>query len=274
MEDYAMSEATQTVVALRAKNDNPLEEILREGARKMLQQAIEAEVSAYVASYADQVDEKGRRLVVRNGWHPKREIQTGLGQIAVQRPKVNDKRVDEFGNRMRFSSSVLPAYLRRSKSIEELLPWLYLRGISTGDFGQALSALLGENAPGLSASTITRLKASWSEEYAQWTRRSLVGKRYVYIWADGIYTKVRLGEDKKSCMLVIIGATADGKKELIAIEAGQRESEISWKGLLLDLRSRGLTIAPELAVADGALGFWAALEKIYPAARQQRCWVH
>lgn len=269
-----MSEGTQSVVSLRAQTENPLEGILREGARQMLQQAIEAEVAAYVAAHIDCVDGQGKRLVVRNGWHPKREIQTGLGQIPVQRPKVNDKRIDEDGNRKRFVSNILPAYLRRSKSIEELLPWLYLRGISTGDFNQALASLLGDSAPGLSATTITRLKACWADEHAEWSRRRFDDKQYVYIWADGIYTKVRLGEDKKSCMLVIIGATAEGKKELIAIEAGERESLISWKSVLLDLKSRGLSIPPELAVADGALGFWSALEQVFPDTKQQRCWVH
>ncbi len=269
-----MSNSIRSVVSLRAEIENPLEEILRAGARKMLQEAIESEVEAYIATHVDQKDSSGRRLVVRNGWHPEREIQTGLGQIKIQRPKVNDKRLDENGERFRFSSKILPAYLRRTKNIEELLPWLYLRGISTGDFDLALNRLLGEGAPGLSATTISRLKTIWEREHQDWSKRSLKDKRFVYIWADGIYTKIRLGEDKKSCMLVVIGATEDGKKELLAIEAGERESKISWKQVLLDLKRRGLNKAPDLAVADGALGFWAAIEEVYPTTKGQRCWVH
>lgn len=274
MKEYAMNEGSQSVVSLRAESTNPMEVILREGARQMLQHAIEAEVIAYVSSHSDQVDDRGRKQVVRNGWHPPRHLQTGLGNLEIQRPKVHDRRVDDQGRRPRFSSKILPAYLRRTKSMEELLPWLYLRGISTGDFDQALSTLLGEDAGGLSASTVTRLKKVWGNEHASWSRRDLTHKRYVYIWADGIYTKIRLGEDKRSCMLVIIGATEDGTKELLAIEAGQRESKLSWSHVLLDLKSRGLEVAPELAVADGALGFWSALSEVFPETREQRCWVH
>jgi putative transposase len=216
--------------------------------------------------------------VVRNGHKDEREIQTGIGPIAVRQPRVNDKRLDENGQRLQFSSAILPPYLRKTKSIEELIPWLYLKGISTGDFSEALAALLGPEAPGLSASTVVRLKASWEEEYQAWRKRSLAGQRYVYVWADGVYFNVRLGGDGESpnrqCILVLIGATAEGKKELIAVQDGYRESEQSWSELLLDIKSRGLTETPKLAVGDGALGFWAALRKVFEETREQRCWVH
>lgn len=251
-----------------------LQEILREGARRMLQTAIEAEVQAYCEQHRQIVDEQGHRLVVRNGYHPERLIQTGLGDVPVQRPRVNDKRVDENGERMSFTSSVLPPYLRRSKSIEELIPWLYLKGVSSGDFSEALAALLGQDARGLSASTVVRLKEHWLDEYKTWGKRSLKGKRYVYFWADGIYPRIRLGESDGQCFLVIMGATVDGTKELVALGEGMRESEIAWTEVLLDLKKRGLEIGPELAVGDGALGFWAAIGKAYPQARHQRCWVH
>jgi transposase-like protein len=192
----------------------------------------------------------------------------------VKTPRVNDKRLDEEGRRIRFSSKLLPPYLRRTKSIEELIPWLYLKGVSTGDFSEALSALLGKDAPGLSASTVTRLKGVWQEEYEEWRKASLGPRRFVYIWADGIYFNIRLGENQRMCMLVVIGADADGNKEVLAVEPGYRESATSWKELLLRLRDRGLSVAPELAIADGALGFWAALDEIFPSTKGQRCWVH
>ena len=236
-----------------------LTDILREGARKLLAQAIEAEVQDWIDSHARLVDEGGRRLVVRNGYSPKREIVTSLGPIAVQQPRVRDKR--QADEREKFSSKLLPAYLRKTSTVEEFLPWLYLKGVSTGGFQEALQSLLGADCPGLSASTITRLKAVWEDEYDEWSRRSLAGKRYVYVWADGIYSNIRL-EDDRQCILVLMGATADGTKELIALQDGFRESEESWKELLLDLRSRGLADAPELAIADGALGFWAAVRKL------------
>jgi putative transposase len=252
--------------------------ILRQGAQRLLAQAVEAEVADYIARHADLRDAAGHRLVVRNGHKDEREIQTGIGPIAVRQPRVNDKRLDENGQRVQFTSAILPPYLRKTRSIEELIPWLYLKGISTGDFSEALAALLGPEAPGLSASTVVRLKASWEEEYQAWSKRSLAGQRYVYVWADGVYFNVRLGGDGESpnrqCILVLIGATAEGKKELIAIQDGYRESEQSWTELLLDVRSRGLVEAPKLAVGDGALGFWAALRKVFEDTREQRCWVH
>jgi transposase-like protein len=209
--------------------------------------------------------------VVRNGYLPERTIQTGVGPIDVKQPRVRDRRAE--GEREKFSSAILPPYLRKTRSIEELLPWLYLKGVSTGDFSEALAALLGPDSPGLSATTITRLVSAWQEEHREWSKRSLEGKEYVYVWADGIYTNVRLEEDRV-CMLVLMGATKEGKKELIAVASGFRESEQSWTELLMDLQARGLVIAPKLAIGDGALGFWKALRKIYPTTREQRCWVH
>lgn len=269
-----MKDSTSKVLAMPGKSDDPLTEILRRGARSLLEQAIQAEVAEYIDQRKHHLDDAGRRLVVRNGSMPEREIQTSLGQIPVKQPRVNDRRIDENGQRKRFHSSILPPYLRRSKAIEELLPWLYLKGVSTGDFSDALAAILGKDAPGMSATTIARLKDIWASEYQAWSKRSFATKRFVYVWADGIHFNIRLGEDDRMCILVVMGATADGKKELIAVESGYRESEISWKQLLVSLRDRGLTIAPELAVADGALGFWGALSEVFPATTHQRCWVH
>ena len=269
-----MIEATSNVICLPAQTPDPLTHILRQGAQRMLSQAIEAEVADYLARYSAEVDDQGRRLVVRNGVAPEREIQTPLGQLKVRQPRVNDKRVDASGTRQRFTSAILPPYLRRTKAIEELIPWLYLKGISTGDFSDALTALLGKDAPGLSASTVGRLKESWQQDYDLWCKRSLAGRRYVYIWADGIHSNIRLGEDDRVCMLVVMGATVDGTKELIAVESGYRESTISWKSVLLGLRDRGMDVAPELATGDGAMGFWAAMSEVYPSTKQQRCWVH
>jgi transposase-like protein len=256
-----------------ASTKDVLTEILRGGAREMLGHAIEAEVADYIAVHAYQRDADGHRLVVRNGHAPERELQTGLGAIPVKQPRVNDKRVDDDGNRLRFTSKILPPYLRKTKSIEELIPWLYLRGISTGDFSQALAALLGPEAPGLSASTVVRLKQVWQQDHEVWSKRSLADKRYVYWWVDGIYFNIRLEEDRQ-CILVVMGATESGKKELIAIQDGFRETEQSWTELLLDLKARGLDAGPQLAVGDGALGFWKALRKVYGESRDQRCWVH
>jgi len=254
-----MTEATPIINIHKAPTTrNALDAILYEGATKLLQVAIEAEVAAYIEAHAAERDEEGHRLVVRNGHAPARNIQSGLGPIPVSRPRVDDRRVDEHGNRLRFERSLLPPYLRRSKSIEELLPWLYLKGISTGDFSEALQALVGPDAPGLSATTIVRLKKIWEDDFATWNKRSLAGKRYVYMWADGIHCNVRL-EDGKPCILVVMGATEDGKKELVAVEDGVRESEQSWKEVLLDLKARGLETGPELIIADGALGLWKAV---------------
>jgi transposase-like protein len=250
-----------------------LTEILREGAQRLLAEAIEAEVDDYIREHADLRDARGLRQVVRNGHMPERQIQTPVGKILVKKPRVNDRRVDEDGERLRFSSKILPPYLRRTKSIEELIPWLYLKGISSGEFPEALNALLGPGAAGLSANTICRLKEQWSEEFRSWGERSLEGKRYVYFWVDGIYFNIRLTEDRP-CILVVLGATEDGRKELVAIQAGCRESEESWRELLLGLKSRGLACGPKLAVGDGALGFWKAMRKVYPGTKQQRCWVH
>lgn len=264
-------QADAAVVSI--KEQSPLDQTLREGARQMLLQAIEAEVSEYVEAHRDEVDGNGRRLVVRNGYAQERTLVTGVGTLEVRAPRVEDKRVDEQGRKFRFHSQILPPYLRRTKSVEELIPWLYLKGISTGDFSEALEALLGPDAPGLSATTVVRLKQVWRCEYESWSKRSLEGQRFVYIWADGIYSNVRL-DDERQCLLVVIGALADGRKQLLAVHDGFRESELSWKELLEDLKSRGLKLPPKLAVGDGGLGFWAALRKVYPATREQRCWVH
>ena len=240
----------------------------------MLATAIEAEVEDYVAARESQVDAEGRRCVVRNGHLPDRVIQTPLGDVPVKQPRVRDRRpVAELET---FRSSILPPYLRKTKSLEGLLPWLYLKGVSTGDFNEALGALLGPHATGLSPSTITRLKTAWEDEYRDWKKRSMAGTRYVYLWADGIYFNVRLEDpgNARQCLLVLIGATADGRKELLAVTDGYRESEQSWREVLLDLHARGLTLAPELATGDGALGFWKALAKVFPSTRTQRCWVH
>jgi putative transposase len=251
-----------------------LGEVLRQGARKMLAEAIEAEVAEYLKSHEGLRNEAGDRAVVRNGHLPERKLQTPVGDIAVQQPRVRDRR--QPADREAFQSSILPKYLRRTRSLEELLPWLYLKGVSSGDFREALAALLGPQAPGLSATTIGRLKSGWEDEFKAWQARSLAAQRYVYLWADGVYFNVRLESpgNSRQCILVIMGATAEGKKELLGVADGYRESEQSWQELLLDLRSRGLVVDPELAVGDGALGFWKALPKVYPNTRPQRCWVH
>jgi transposase-like protein len=237
----------------------------------MLAEAIEAEVADWIDAHAHIRDEDGRRQVVRNGSHPERDILTGLGPIAVKQPRVLDRRAPE--QRERFTPNVLPPYLRRTKTIDELIPWLYLKGVSTSDFPEALQALFGPDAKGLSANTVTRLKAAWEEEHQAWSKRSLKGKHYVYVWADGVYFNVRL-EDGRQCILVLMGATADGQKELIALADGYRESEQSWKELLLDCKSRGLEIEPSLAIGDGALGFWKAMRQVWDTTQEQRCWVH
>ena len=249
-----------------------LTEILRNGAYALLAQAIEVEVADFLGRYADLKTAAGRQRVVRHGHLPQREIMTGIGPVAVRQPRVRDREASE-GERIRFSSGILPPYVRRTKSLEVLIPILYLKGISTGDFEEALGALLGKDAGGLSASTIGRLKEAWADEHARWLDRDLSGKRYVYFWVDGIYVQARL-EDDAQCLLVIVGATAEGKKELVGLADGIRESALSWKELLLDLKRRGLTIGPQLAVADGALGFWKAIDQVWPKTYAQRCWVH
>ena len=248
-----------------------LTEILRKGARELLAQAVEQEVQEWLSERSGLLNERGRKLVVRNGHLPERTILTGIGPVAVRQPRVHDRRPDD--ERELFSSKILPPYLRKTRSLEELIPWLYLKGISTGGFQEALQALLGPDCPGLSANTIVRLKEVWQGEYDVWSKRSLVGKEYVYVWADGIHSNVRL-EDDKVCLLVLIGVTKEGQKELLAVESGFRESKDSWLEVLRDLKRRGLAIAPKIAVGDGALGFWAALREEWPSTREQRCWVH
>src|ERR671927_1411639 len=255
-----------------AEFSDPLTEVLREGARALLAQAVEAEVAAFLGAHADQHTEDGRQRLVRHGHRPERKIVTGIGPAGVRAPRVRD-RIGQGETRIRFTSAILPPYARRSKSLEVLIPILYLKGISSGDFEDALAALLGPDAGGLSASSIARLREAWSDEHARWSKRDLSAKRYVYFWVDGIHVQARLEADAQ-CLLVIIGATPEGKKELVGLIDGVRESAHSWKDLLLDLRWRGLSIGPELAVADGALGFWQAVEEVWPKTRGQRCWVH
>jgi putative transposase len=266
-----MQEVNTTTVSFPSTSSrDALTDVLRNGAQRLLAEAIEAEVMEWIDSRAGVTDAAGRRQVVRNGYLPKRSILTGIGSVEVEQPRVLDRRGAEGEA---FSSKILPPYLRKTRSLEELIPWLYLKGVSTGDFSEALSALVGPQAEGLSASTITRLKAVWEEEFQEWTERSLAGKHYVYVWADGVHFNVRLEEDRQ-CILVLMGATPEGKKELIAVTDGYRESEQSWKELLLDVQARGLTIDPKLAIGDGALGFWKAIDQVYPTTRAQRCWVH
>jgi transposase-like protein len=251
-----------------------LTEVLRNGARALLTQAVEAEVADFLAQYAGVKTDDGRQRLVRHGHLPEREIVTGIGAVAVRQPRVRDRQAGSGdGERIRFAPAILPPYARRTKSLDVLIPILYLKGVSTGDFEEVLAALVGKDAPGLSASTIGRLKEAWTEEHTQWSQRDLSAKRYVYFWADGIHLEARL-EDQAQCILVIIGATPEGKKELVGFTDGMRESSESWRELLLGLNRRGLSVAPELAVADGALGFWKALGEVWPTTREQRCWVH
>lgn len=245
-----------------------LEQTLRIGAQKLLQAALEAEVENYLEAHRAERDTAGRRLVVRNGYAAVRQVQTGLGPVEVQAPRVNDRRENE-----RFTSRILPPYLRRTPSIENLIPILYLKGISTSAMPQALEPLLGAKAAGLSPASIVRLIAGWQDDYQAWLKRDLSGERLVYLWADGIYCNVRLS-DERPCLLVVVGAREDGTKELLAIVDGERESEQSWLGVLSDLKARGIKLPPKLAVADGALGFWPALEQVWPSCAKQRCWVH
>jgi putative transposase len=253
--------------------DDPLSEVLRAGARRLLAQAIEAEADAFLAEMADRRLADGRARFVRHGHGPERTIQTGIGSVAVQRVKVRDRAPAEGERRVRFTSRILPRWARRTRSLDALLPVLYLRGVSTGDFQEALAALLGRDAPNLSPSVITRLKSDWQAEYERWQKRDLSARRYAYLWADGVYLQARM-EPQAECMLVIIGATPEGRKELVGFQVGTRESAQSWRELLVGLKARGLAIPPELAVGDGALGFWKALEEVFPATRHQRCWVH
>ena len=251
--------------------EDHITEILRRGARKLLEAALEEEIEHFLSGYKTLRDAQGRQRVTRNGYLPERGIQTGIGLIKVQSPRIRDRQPGKDG-RIRFSSNILPPYLRKTKSMEELVPWLYLKGISTGDFTEALAALVGKDASGFSPGTVCRLKAKWKTELEQWRKRDLSSKRYVYFWVDGLYCNVRM--EQRQCLLIIIGALENGKKELVALEDGYRESEQSWLGVLLDLQKRGLTHPPQLAVGDGALGFWKALFQVYGNTRWQRCWVH
>ena len=254
--------------------DDQLTEVLRNGARALLARAVEAEVASFLAKHAECKTEDGRARVVRHGHLPERDVMTGIGPVPVKQPRVRDRgaTADDPG-RIRFSPAILPPYMRRSKSIETLLPILYLKGISTGDFSEALAALLGKDAAGLSASAIGRLKDGWLDEHVAWQKRDLSARRYVYVWADGIHLEARL-EDEKQCILVVIGATPEGRKELVGFTDGARESAHDWRDLLLDLKRRGLDVSPELMIADGALGFWKAAGEVWPKASEQRCWVH
>ena len=264
-----MSQSTLKVLSQPEIGEaDPLHALLRAGARELIANAVEAELASFLESVADRRLEDGRQAVVRNGHLPQRRVQTGIGEVEVRVPKVRDR----SGAGTRFNSALLPPYLKRARSVEELIPWLYLKGVSTGDYQEALAALLGDGAKGLSANTVIRLKQQWSEEHRTWAQRDLSERRYVYWWADGVYSNVRLGE--KLCLLVIIGVTEHGHKELIAVEDGMRESEASWLELLTGLRERGLIQGPKLAIGDGALGFWKALGKAYPGTEHQRCWVH
>jgi len=250
---------------------DPLTDILRSGARRLIEQAVEAELSAFLVAHADDKTEDGMARLVRHGHLPEREVMTGIGPVPVKVPRVRDRGTGD--DRIRFRSSILPPWLRKAKSIEDLLPWLYLKGISTGDFQEALAALLGSNAAGLSATTISRLKADWWVDYERWQRRDLSARRFVYVWADGVYFRPRMAEEKQ-CVLVLIGADEWGRKEVIGLSDGYRESTQSWRELLLDLKRRGLAHAPEMAIGDGAMGFWAALREVFGSTREQRCWVH
>jgi transposase-like protein len=251
-----------------------LDDLAREGARRMIATALEAEVEQYVASFVEELDDEGKRLVVRNGRARERRVTVGSGTVAVRAPRVNDKRVDEqTGERQRFSSRILPAYARRSPKVNDVLPVLYLRGLSTGDFRPALEQLLGEDAAGLSSSTISRLCKDWEAEHERFRTRSLRFQRYAYLFVDGVHVSVRLGEDDRLCLLVVIGVREDGTKELLAVEDGYRESTESWAAVMRDLKTRGLN-EPRLVIGDGALGTWAALRDVFPGARRQACWVH
>ncbi|HEX2481741.1 MAG TPA: IS256 family transposase [Methylomirabilota bacterium] len=253
--------------------DDPLTAVLRSGARRLLAQAIEAEAEAFLAAMAERRLADGRARFVRHGHGPERTLQTGIGPVEVRRVKVRDRAPAGSGERVRFTSRILPRWARRTRSLDALLPVLYLRGVSTGDFQEALAALLGKNAPNLSPSVVARLKSDWQAEYERWQGRDLSARRYVYLWADGVYLQARM-EPQAECMLVVVGATPEGRKELVGFQVGTRESAQSWRELLVGLKARGLAIAPELAVGDGALGFWKALEEVFPATRHQRCWVH
>jgi len=262
-----MSKRSKTEQEERGGQDG-LTELIRTGARKLIAQALKVEVAELLATYADQQDEQGRAVVVRNGHHPEREIQTGIGSVTVQVPKVRSRQ----GEPVTFRSALVPPYVRKTASLEAAIPWLYLKGISTGEMQAALEALVGPEAKGLSASTVSRLKQVWREEYEVWREQALAEESWVYIWVDGIYSGLR-ADSQRLCALVVIGVNAQGKKQLLAIEDGVRESTQSWREVLLKLQARGMT-APALAIGDGAMGFWAAVEEVYPTTQHQRCWCH
>ena len=266
---------TINIVRLRQPDefDDPLTDVLRSGARRLLSQAVELEAEAFLAAMKDLKLADGRDRIVRHGHGPERSIQTGIGPVPVSRVRIRDRGANGAADRVRFSSSILPKWARRTRSLDALLPVLYLRGVSTGDFQEALSALVGKDAPNLSASVITRLTAEWNADYERWQKRDLSARRYVYVWADGVYLQARM-EDQAECMLVLIGATPEGKKELVGFQTGVRESAQSWRELLVDVKRRGLKMAPDIAVGDGALGFWKALDEVFPGTKHQRCWVH
>ena len=279
-----MNSNTESLAMPAATSRDTLTDIIRDGAHRLLAQAIDAEVATWIENHKHVVDANGHRAVVRNGHMPTRSILTGVGTVRVTQPRVHDRRIvgeNEQGESIntdglsveRFRSKILPPYLRKTKSVEEFIPWLYLKGVSTGDFTVAFGALIGPNATGLSATTVTRLVATWQNDYQAWNKRSLEGKQYVYVWADGVHFNIRLEEDRQ-CILVLMGATPEGKKELIAVADGYRESAQSWRELLLDCKQRGLSVDPKVATGDGALGFWKAMRQVYPTTRTQRCWVH
>ena len=266
---------TINIVRLRQPDeiDDPLTDVLRSGARRLLAQAVEMEADDFIAAMKELKLADGRDRIVRHGHGPERSIQTGIGPVPVSRVKIRDRGANGEADRVRFASSILPKWARRTRSLDALLPVLYLRGVSTGDFQEALSALVGKDAPNLSPSVITRLTAQWNADYERWQKRDLSARRYVYVWADGVYLQARM-EDQAECMLVLIGATPEGKKELVGFQSGVRESAQSWRELLVDVKRRGLKIAPDIAVGDGALGFWKALDEVFPGTKHQRCWVH
>ena len=266
---------TINIVRLRQSDEisDPLTDVLRSGARRLLAQAVEMEADDFIAAMKELKLADGRDRIVRHGHGPERSIQTGIGPVPVRRVKIRDRGANGEADRVRFASSILPKWARRTRSLDALLPVLYLRGVSTGDFQEALSALVGKDAPNLSPSVITRLTAQWNADYERWQKRDLSARRYVYVWADGVYLQARM-EDQAECMLVLIGATPEGKKELVGFQTGVRESAQSWRELLVDVKRRGLKVAPDIAVGDGALGFWKALDEVFPGTKHQRCWVH
>ena len=269
MTQSIMELPTEQISEFQNYAESHLDRLFREGARQMLEAALNYEVAQYIEKYADVVDENGNRLVVRNGHHKPRQILSGAGAITVRQPRVDDRREGE-----KFTSSILPPYMRKAPSIERLIPCLYLKGVSTNQFKTALEAILGVNCPGLSSSTISDMMKQWQHEYLDWNNRDLSDKEYAYFWADGVHLKVRLGDQEKASLLVIIGATKEGDKEVVGIYSGYRESTESWKELLRSFKERGLINAPKLAIGDGALGFWNAISEIYPETQQQRCWIH